>query len=467
MMMYRLLLYFLPIFLLVSCGKTQSGKPTLLKGFFPNVKDSLVVLFSENSPIDTAFIDRNKNFSFNLSLKQAGLYHIKVGQRYQYVYLEPQDSLVMFANVLNFYESLSFSGRGAELNNFLHAHSDNNEKEVSLFKKSVSEPPAQYKQVMDSILKERIKKYDAFLLENANLSQRAKHIAWVASCFSVYKEMEAYPFLYERTNKNSIINLLPESFYSYRKNIEFNDVSLSYYRPYYSYIVMYINNLAFKRYTTKKPYGDINKDEFFHIKKLKIIDSLFKERKIRDNLYRNAAYSYVFNIQHNSQCNCYIEEFEKYNSNNAHKLELDQIFKSTIALQKGSIPPDFQMIDVQGRHTFLSEIVKRKTTIYYFWSVNQRDMSNLIFNRVLQLKELFPNVNFVGISVGQDTTQWCESLPKSSDIEQYHAVDFDDLSRKFLVNNISKCVILGDDTRIISAFENIFSPNLEKILLDQ
>ena len=40
-----------------------------------------------------------------------------------------------------------------------------------------------------------------------------------------------------------------------------------------------------------------------------------------------------------------------------------------------------------------------------------------------------------------------------------------DLSQKFLINNINKSVIIDKNGRIISAFEDIFSPNLEKILL--
>ncbi len=42
-----------------------------------------------------------------------------------------------------------------------------------------------------------------------------------------------------------------------------------------------------------------------------------------------------------------------------------------------------------------------------------------------------------------------------------------DLSQKILINNINKSLIIDKDGRIISAFEDIFSPNLEKILLSK
>ena len=123
------------------------------------------------------------------------------------------------------------------------------------------------------------------------------------------------------------------------------------------------------------------------------------------------------------------------------------------------------MIDTKGSLTKFSAIQKPEVTIYYFWSVNQRELSNLIFDRIAQLKSLFPNVKFVGIDIGQDKTQWRKRISENQWTDQYHSINFMDLSQKFLINNINKSVIIDRNGRIISAFEDIFSPNLEKILL--
>ena len=123
------------------------------------------------------------------------------------------------------------------------------------------------------------------------------------------------------------------------------------------------------------------------------------------------------------------------------------------------------MIDTKGEPKKFSQIQKTEVTIYYFWSVNQRELSNLIFDRIGQLKRLFPNVKFVGIDIGQDKNQWRRQIQKSDKTDQYHSINFMDLSQKFLINNINKSLIIDKNGRIISAFEDIFSPNLEKILL--
>lgn len=464
--MNRLLLFLLPTLFLVSCKNTKNSDYTFLKGFFPNAKDSLVVLYQNDKPIDTMAFNKDKKVLFKLKIDKVNLYHFEIDNNYQYVYLEPKDSLVVFANTSNFMQTITFSGKGAPINNFITQQFNNIEKEESSLRKLSILFPNEYKRKIDSVRHLKTQEYNLFLKNNPTLSESAKDIALVSSTFPIYKEMESYPFVYQRNTQHSVINLLPPNFHDYRKNINFNNLSLEYFRPYYNYMIMFINNLAFKKYTVEGNYKDINKEEQFHLNKIKIIDSIFPAGSLRDNLYRNAAYAYVFNIQNNKECECYIEEFNKYNENNIHKAELDDFFKSTLALQEGSIPPDFEIIDLEGNHLTLSKIVKPEITIYYFWSVNQPDMSNLILNRILQLKTLFPEVRFVGIDVGQNITEWCEQAPSSiKDIEQYHATNFTDLSRKFLINNISKAVILGKDTRIISAFESIFSPSLEKIIL--
>ena len=141
------------------------------------------------------------------------------------------------------------------------------------------------------------------------------------------------------------------------------------------------------------------------------------------------------------------------------------MFSNVIELQAGKIPPDFDLIDTKGEPKKFSQIQKTEVTIYYFWSVNQRELSNLIFDRIGQLKRLFPNVKFVGIDIGQDKNQWRRQIQKSDKTDQYHSINFMDLSQKFLINNINKSLIIDKNGRIISAFEDIFSPNLEKILL--
>ncbi len=464
-MKMRRLLFLVLTITFIAC-KRGTNEETILRGFFPNAKDSLVILYANDTPIDTTFLNKEKNFVFKLNLKESKLYNFEIEEKYQYIYLEPGDSLVVYANLLRFDESVSFSGKGSVLNNYLLLQSIVADKQIDAFKKFHSLAPQEYKEKMDSIYQVKKREYEFFANSNPNLSERAKDIALVSTVFPVYREMEIYPFVYQDKKRPFNNGVLPYDFYKYRKSIDYKNSFLEYYRPYYSYMVIYVNNLAFSKYAyNSHTLVDINRELGFHLEKIKIIDSLFSKGSLRDNLFRNAAYAYIFNIQEHAEYKNYFDKFARYNKDNEHKVELDKVFRNVMALQAGKIPPDFDLINVEGKPTKFSKIQKPEVTIYYFWSVNQRELSNLIFGRITQLKSLFPNVKFVGIDIGQDKVQWRKQIQKIDWAEQYHSINFMDLSQKFLINNINKSLIIDKNGRIISAFEDIFSPNLEKILL--
>jgi len=371
----------------ISC-KEENIECTVLRGFFPNSKDPSVVLYANDTPIDTVYLDKDKNFIFNLKIKESQLYNFETKGKFQYVFIEPNDSLVVYANAYNFDESISFSGRGAAINNFILVQANEARREADLFKKYQSLPPNLYKEKIDSLYQLKKNEYEAFVKVNPTLSEKAKDLALVSATFPLYKEMEIYPFVYQSEDNVPLNCVLPEDFYDYRKRINYNDTFLEYFRPYYRYMVMYVNNLAFTKYTyNKHTLVDVSQELGFHLEKIKIIDSLFSKGSLRDNLYRNAAYAYIFNIHIQEHIayehiayKDYFDEFAKYNKDNEHKAELDKVFRNVIALQAGNQPPDFDLINTKGKPTKFSEIQTPKvTTIYYFWSVNQQELSNLIF----------------------------------------------------------------------------------------
>ena len=44
----------------ISC-KEENIECTVLRGFFPNSKDPSVVLYANDTPIDTVYLDKDKN----------------------------------------------------------------------------------------------------------------------------------------------------------------------------------------------------------------------------------------------------------------------------------------------------------------------------------------------------------------------------------------------------------------------
>ncbi len=91
-----------------------------------------VLLSHQDKSIDTIAVNTSGSFDFHCENLQTNLYIIKHGEL-QYIFIEPGDSIMFRLNTVGFDESLAFSGRGAEKNNFLmHLFLQNEEEDTSL-----------------------------------------------------------------------------------------------------------------------------------------------------------------------------------------------------------------------------------------------------------------------------------------------------------------------------------------------
>ncbi|SPV25458.1 Uncharacterised protein [Capnocytophaga ochracea] len=189
--------------------------------------------------------------------------------KYQYVYVEPKDSVVVYANALSFEESISFSGKGSAINTSYSHNLRCQMRKKKFLGSFILCHLCSNKNKSDSLYQERKREYDDFLKLNPQLTEKAKDLALVSATFPIYKEMEIYPFVYQNKNNISIVDLLPYNFYDYRKQINYNDSFLEYFRPYYRYMVMYVNNLAFTQYTyDTHTLVDVSRELGFHLQKI-------------------------------------------------------------------------------------------------------------------------------------------------------------------------------------------------------
>ena len=118
--MTRLLLS-LSLISVLACSEKSGECPSIvLNGEIVNPTSDFVVLYRDDMVIDSAKLDEDHHFSFNLQGIEEGLYHFDHSPELQYVYLQEGDSIVIRLNTLEFDESLVFSGKGAAINNFLN-----------------------------------------------------------------------------------------------------------------------------------------------------------------------------------------------------------------------------------------------------------------------------------------------------------------------------------------------------------
>ena len=451
----------------LSCSNSKKDSVSYFTGEVVNPKDDYVVLLKDDIVIDSAKIDTKDKFVFEIENINEGLYNFKHHGEYQYVYIEKGDSINMRLNTLDFDESLVFSGKGSEKNNFLIDIFLVNEDEKALVDNYYALEVDEFRLKVDSLKDMKMDQYTN-LLKNHDLSKDAKKITKAVIDYSHYAILEIYPYMHKSKHQLHYIKKLPNDFYNYRAEQNYNDASLSYFRPYLNFMVMHFNNLSYVDCLTdcSKKNNKIEQSLHYHMHKLHLIDSLTKEQNLRDNLFRNAAYDYLLD-DHNPQNNQkFIAEFNQLSKNNKHGEEVNALYDGIQDLQTGKSMPQIELVKLDGTKTITDSLYQDKKTVYYFWSINQRNHMRNINKRVEELKVLYPQYNFVGINVNDDQNRWVNNLTanKLNPDTQYRCANFKKMSEKFVLSSLNKMIIANEDGSIINAFANAYDKNLEEQL---
>lgn len=454
-------LLYLFLFVLAGCGKEKKESTNVFfAGEIVNPRSDYVVLYKGETIIDSARLNKNNRFSFDLVSITNGLYHFNHTPEYQYVYLEQGDSLMIRLNTTDFDESLVFSGIGEEVNNFLLELFLANEEEEHQLYSMYSLEPREFHTKIDDLRKQKITNLIS-LQEEAELSKGARELVEASINYTYYTYKEEYPFKHRKHSKKKTIETLPDDFYAYRKDINFENENFTYLRPYYNFMINHFGNLAYMSCSYKCTIkNDVIKNQLHYNRhKLKLIDSLVKENELKDNLFRNVAVDYLLKGHDKDENNSiFIEEFHNLSGNNRHIQEIDNLYQGIKNIQPNKKIPNVFVLNNDGNSVALQEISKGKKTVFYFWSATNKKHFRNITKRITKLTVEKPEYSFVGINFNTDETSW-KAMVKSAELDQnnqYRTENFEKLRKTLIIYPLNTCIIT-EDAFIVDAFSSVYS----------
>tara|TARA_R110000796_G_scaffold252619_2_gene388830 strand:- start:74483 stop:75865 length:1383 start_codon:yes stop_codon:yes gene_type:complete len=446
---------------LTGCTNDQKETPTIFAGEIVNPKSDMVVLYKDDVVIDSAQLDMHNRFSIKLDTLEEGLYNFHNSDQYQYVYLSKGDSLLVRLNTIYFDESLVFSGIGEEINNFLIEIFLNNEEEESLIESYYDLEPEPFSDKIDSLRQIKLNLLND-LQSEIELSPKSLIIANSSIDYSSYIYKEKYPFKHLRKTSKSTIPKLSDDFYEYRDHLNFDDEDLTYFIPYYDFMKRHFDNLAYTDCVVDcENGGQVIKDQLhFNRHKLKLIDSIVKEKKLRDNLFRNVALTYFLKVHDNIENNkIFLDDFHKLSSNNKHISEIHVLYDGVIKMQPNNSLPDIKVLDSIGNPISLKKIAEDSdNVVVYFWTdANPRHFIN-VTNEVSKLSDAHPETTFIGISLTPQDESWKAIIHSNNKNfnNQYRAENINDLRSALIVDGLNKAILLKDGL-IVDAYKNIFT----------
>lgn len=447
---------------LVSCSdSSENDSSVFFGGEIVNPTSDYVVLYHNDSYVDSVKLDDKNRFSFQLDGIQDGLYHFDHSPELQYVYLNQGDSLLVRLNTVEFDESLVYSGRGSEINNFLIEVFLNNEKEEPLIKEYYHLTPEDFSKKIDSLHAIKAALLDDLKIDN-QFTPEALAMAEASIDYNTYINKEKYPFYHKKETGEETIHELGDDFYGYRKNIDLNNKDLTYFRPYFDFMKWHFGNMSYVTClencsTDKKPVSD---RLHFNKHKLTLVDSLVQQTQLRDILFRNIAMDYLLR-EHNpsKEATVFIDKFKSLSTNKEHQEEIDLLYRGIKNLQPNTTLPNIAVKNINNKEVSLKDLANnKKNTVFYFWTADQKKHFRNVNRHITSLEKKYPHYNFVGINLRTSFGQWKQLMDeyKLDEDKQFFGENFKELQMAMIIDGLNKCVI-AKDTVVVDGFANLYT----------
>lgn len=458
--MYKCFFLLLTLILLAGCNGKSDNYTAYFGGEIQHPTSPYVILSKDNVPLDTLQLDKDNRFFVKLDSLAPGMYSFQHEPEYQYVYFDKNDSIMLSVNANDFDNSLVFSGRGDQKNNFLMELYLLNEADRAASYSIYEKPFPAYKKSIDS----------AYALRKAFYQKKKNAISWSEGFdlfaktrvdMSYYSKKEYYPVVHARMTGKDIRPQLPVNFYAFRKNIDFNNHQLLHYSPFARYVNAMLNNIAITRYFKN---GSVNEDLLRdNITKLNVADSIFKDDHLKNEILNNLAFAYLLEDQEGGNNQKFLERYLQLSTDKSPSNEVRRIAEALRQLKPGMPLPTIALVDTKEK---LFDFKSIKTqTVFVFWTSCARNHMDIVAQRVRQLRQEFPGTTFIAVNVDGDK-EWKAALGhlQIDNVLQLRARQFPELKNKWAFTRINKAIIVRPDGRIKNAFGNLMEPSFTALL---
>jgi hypothetical protein len=445
---------------LSSCSTFNSNECVIyFGGQITNPKSDFITLKKGDKILDTLFLNDENKFLGEFKKLDDGLYSFTHGNELQYVFFENRDSIIVNINTLDFDESLAFSGKGSEKNEYLINFFLENEKENRNFRDNY-ELPAQVfqKLIFDLKLKKEIT-FTEFENNQKDISDKFKELALSSIKYSLYKKMEYYPLANKKITKSTNYPKLTEDFYSFRKETNINNKELVGYYLYTDYIINYLYNQSFcKMNPDKDSKCSVSLCFFKSVDKNITIES-FKNKLLMGNILHTII------KESSTEDIDVLQLFLEISSDTNDKAKIEKLISDKTFLVDNDTLKNFKITSANGKTSNLYDISKNNDAVIYFWSNKYMD-GKYLKKRVNYLTKKHPNIKFIGINTDQTEIASDTDFLKLENYNLYKLAE-NSFGKNYNTSGYPRTIILSKDKIVVNSYTNIsskyFSDNLSPL----
>lgn len=443
-----------------SCGQAYFG------GEIINPNNDFLVLYDNTTLIDTLYLDENNRFFYHIESLNSGLCRIAYGGESQFAIIEPNDSLMIRLNTLDFDESFVYSGRGSKKNNyFINLFLSLEKEDNSIYKFSKLKPELFLKK-LDSMKMESYNALNTFY-EKYPTSNLFKKISRLSIDYSYYKRKEVYPLRY--FGMNTLVNLdsLPQGYYNFRNNIEYNEEQLTEFYPYYYFLFNHFNNLSSEKYFEETGNSVlIRTNIIYNLNKVELVDSLVHSKKIKNVLLKFATRNFLSKSTSFEDSEAMYNSYISKNTDKDNAEYITGLYNTLKRLQPGNILPEVDVVNYKNEISTINNICV-KPFVLYFWSNTNKYYVKNSHRKLNELRKNYSNIDFISINVNSNNASvWKRILKQNSfDIAQEYRFRNPQVAKKLLaIEYINKVIVVNSDKTIVNSNSNMFDHNFKNLL---
>ncbi|MDP3353951.1 MAG: hypothetical protein Q8S44_09435 [Flavobacteriaceae bacterium] len=457
MLTIRNVLVVLILTTIFGCNQTPQNSLTYFGGQIINPKGNYVYLEKNGKTVDSTLLDDNHKFLMKFNLENEGLFYFKHGNEFQYLYLQPNDSVLVRLNTWDFDESIVFSGKGAEKNNLLINLFIINELEDENFYPFYQLDSKTFSKKIDSAISSKEKLLFKFKKSNQNISEGFLNLANANIYLPTFRKKENYAYGHKKLLNLPNFTLNDNQFYKYRKKINLNDTTLIQHHSYQNYL----NSLIYNKTSLIKDKDSLNQN--FSLIALKLIDEQFNNNAIKNLLLKQTI---MESFLKDSNCKFEEDELGYYNKKSSNKDDLRRISKlydDSNSLTNNELFKDFVIIDHQNRLKYINSLILNRNTVIYFWSPDSMSEEYLI-SRINFLETHYPSILFIGINTNssQASINKTMRLPLKN---QFFLPD-NSFGKKHISSNFPRTILINSNGIVENSFTFLASKHFNHLIVD-
>jgi hypothetical protein len=459
------LVTFLITSLFLGCNSnSEKGDSAYFGGEIINPNNNYITLYSNETERDTIYLDDNNRFLYKIENLKSGLYSFTHGGEYQTFLVEPNDSILIRLNTSDFDESLVYTGEGSKKNNYLIKAFLNNEIESKAFSKQQHLEPEDYEIHINKLKAQKLAHLERYIATHET-SLLFKKIAESGINYNYYAYKEMYPFGYFGNNKLIHFKDLPEGFYDYRSEVDFNDESLSALYSYNRFLLWHFQNIALQKYYKDGSHQAFDRHALaYNLEKLTLIDSIVQNKTIKNYVLMHTTREFIFNSDNAAKSQSMLDAYLELSTDEDKNEYLKNLVAATINLYPGNKIPAIEIVDFNNKVLNLHSVIQQPTVIYC-WSSNFKLSYRNNHYMMKNLKSRYPDMSFIAININDmDSNSWKKTLNllKYPTENEYMFKNPNEAIKTFAIAYSQKVLIVDENGKIVKSNADLFSNDINR-----